>query len=90
MPNIIFTLSAGAVGEVNDALAYHFGYQPNITAQTGTDAEGNPVYGQVPNPETKAAFAKRMVIQHFLKDKVLSYRRAMKLAEVSNVEPDIT
>lgn len=40
--------------------------------------------------ETKAQFTKRMVILHFLKEKVHSYRRAQKLLEVSNVDPDIT
>lgn len=40
--------------------------------------------------ETKAQFSKRMVIEHFLKEKIHSYRRAQKLAEVSSTDPDIT
>ena len=53
MAQIVIDIPANITTRVMNALAVHYGYQANIR-----DANGN----LITNPETKAAFVKRMVV----------------------------
>lgn len=89
MPTVSLTLSVQAANEVNDAFAALYGYQATVTKQTGSDNGGNPVFITVPNPESKAQFAKRKIAE-FIKERVITYRRQVALAAVSTADADVS
>lgn len=66
MAQIIIDIPAGVTTRVLNAIAVKYGYQETLPA--GTPEEPTTI----PNPETKAQFAKRMVIKH-VKDIVREY-----------------
>ena len=77
---------------VLNGLAYRFGYQedvpnPDWDDQLSTDPETNP--DTIPNPETKGAFAKRMlilIIKDQAKEGYVKYQRGILNTEESTVE----
>lgn len=79
MPQLSFNLSSQALNELVDCECYFGNYQPIVDG--------------LPNPESKAQFAKRNQIE-YLKNRVREYRKQqaeiVARAAVSVVEPDIT
>jgi hypothetical protein len=75
MPTISLTLSDKALGELVDALCEFYGYQAEIDGQ--------------PNPEARAHFARRMLL-NWMKEHVLRYRRRMAEIAASGEDPEIT
>lgn len=55
MANITLTIPDDKIQRIITAFTKEFGYQDNITNEDGTTS---------PNPETKAQFTKRMVIEY--------------------------
>ena len=77
-----YTLSDAQAAEVVDALCQRYGYQdtlpdPNNAGQT------------IPNPETRAQFAKRQVAE-FIKHEGLAYRRWLAENSASTADVVIT
>lgn len=64
MAALNFTLSASALTELVDAVCFTQNYQTNVMVDGVS----------VANPETKSAFARRKVIEHF-KFLITSYRK---------------
>lgn len=87
MASIQITIPDGVAARVTDGLAGQYNYQATIPAP-------NPLNPPVPNPETKAQFAKRMVA-NFIKDSVKAYEatQAARIARdtaAASVETAIT
>lgn len=82
MANITINIPDNQITRVLDGIAEDNGYQATII-----DEEGN----SIPNPETKAQFAKRIVIER-VKGMVLAGERKKSEKEivVDNTELDIT
>ena len=81
MAEIKFTLTTENVNKLISALCAHYNYQETITDELGKS---------LPNPETRAAFSKRMIMS-FMKDHVRAYaieeaRAAAEAAANTNID----
>ena len=81
--DIKLTIPDDVATRVIDGFSGQFGYQEQV--QDGVDAEGTPI--MVANPETKAVFAKRMLMK-VIKDTVRSYeaRQASETARLAAID----
>jgi hypothetical protein len=70
------------VPEMVDALCQRYGYQATLP-------DPNVSGGTIPNPETRAQFAKRQ-ISVWLNHELIAYRRWLKEQQADNTDPGIT
>ena len=75
MPIISFTLSPAAIAEFIDAMCFLYQYPAMV--------------GDEPNPETRATFARRMLVAH-MKERVNEYRIQRAVLAAKGADADIT
>lgn len=87
MATISFNMPGRALLEVQQAICTLHGYQAQVPGQVGVDAQGQPVMGLIPNPETPAQFVRRTLVG-WLREQVRLYRRQemAKRADTSDIE----
>lgn len=66
--HITVTIPDGVIGRLVNAVCWRFGYETEISDGVG---------GTVPNPESKAAFAKRMMFREYPKEIMRQYEGEM-------------
>ena len=84
MATLTFSFETGAVttASIVDAICGNYQYQATIP-------DPNSPGDTIANPESKAAFAKRMV-KNFIVDNYKSYDRSVKVAAITNVDLTLT
>lgn len=63
MATLLFSFETGTVplSRIVDSICAEFNYKPMV------NSEGNPSSPLIPNPETKANFARRMIKEYIIK-----------------------
>lgn len=74
------TINNAIAADVVSAYCKNYGYQDIIMNSEGLN---------VPNPETKSAFTKRMILEG-IKENVIRYKREQQVGAITVPDPDIT
>lgn len=91
MATLTFTFDTGAVttAEILNAFATRYGYQTTVPDPNAPEPPPGQMRPLIPNPETKAVFARRMVREYIIGIVRDERHRAAKATAVAAVVPPI-